>query len=93
MTLTQDEFNGLMWGSFLTWAYDDADTRAAFTAATGVVLTEPRDAITRLIDEATGYRSSVLERFVEWATETMWGLEYAPKAYQEALAKRRGVTR
>ena len=91
--MTQDEFNQVMWGCFLLWAYDDADTHAAFSAATGLVLTEPRDAIARLVDNATGYRASVLDRYVEWVTETLWGLEFAPKAYQDELAKRRrGVT-
>jgi len=87
--VTQDEFNQIAWYDFMTWAFSDAATRAAFTAATGVLLGAPRTASEQVIDSATGHSTATLERFIEWATETIWGLEFAPKTYQEALAKRR----
>jgi hypothetical protein len=87
--MTSNEFNALAWRDFLLLAYVDPDTRSAFTRATGMELTRPASAIEQLLDNATGHRAETLERFVEWATETIWGLDDAPRAYREELANRR----
>jgi hypothetical protein len=87
--MTSDEFNALAWRDFLLLAYVDPDTRSAFTCATGMELTKPVSTIEQLIDDATGHQPEMLARFIEWATETIWGLDSAPPMYRDELGKRR----
>lgn len=82
-----------MWPGFIRWAWGSAEVRADFTAATGLVLAAPRSALEAMVDQATGYAASVAERFVEWATVEIYGLEGAPAAYRAEVERRsRGGT-
>lgn len=82
-----DDLNTIAWRDFLVWAWNEPEMRAQFAAATGVeiqTITAPIDAA---IDAATGATKSVASRFIEWATREHWGVDHAPKAYQESLAR------
>ncbi len=78
------------WYEFLLATFEEPNARAWFREDTGFDLDMPRSPIARLIDSATGREREMFEQFIEWATERLWGLESAPKAYQDELAKRRG---
>lgn len=72
--MSQDAFSTLAWSAFVNWAWDSQDLREEFHAATGVA---PNRA-----DRVAA------EHFVEWATREHYGLEYAPRAYQQALLEK-----
>lgn len=59
--------------SCVRWAWNDPETRARFKAETGVKLAD--GGIGSLIDGATGYEDAVLETFVGWVVENLWGRE------------------
>ena len=61
--------------------------REQFTAVTGVEIRSVATPIAAAIAAATGARESLASRFIEWATRAHWGVEHAPREYQEALAK------
>jgi hypothetical protein len=85
------------WFGFVKWAVTQPDLLAQFTHDTGLNFPAPRrSGLEVMIDAATGYaehreaeRRQTLERFVEWATETYWGLEEAPRLYREKVARDR----
>jgi len=81
------ELNAIGWRDFLLWAWREPQMREQFTAVTGVEIRSVATPIDVAIDAATGARESLASRFIEWATRAHWGLEHAPRAYQESLAK------
>lgn len=77
-----DELKQIFWASFVQWAANDPDMRAAFTKATGVTITfkvEPGTS-REVIEEELRNR---MHHLVEWATREHYGLEHAPKAYRD----------
>ena len=87
-----DALNTLAWRDFLTWAWNEPEMRAQFTAKTGIDIQGVTAPINAAIDAATGANASVALRFIEWATCEHWGLEHAPEAYQKELAAKRHET-
>jgi len=85
--MTIDELNAIGWRDFLLWAWSEPQMRAQFTVATGLEIQSVTAPINAAIDAATGAREGLAARFIEWATREHWGVEHAPKAYQESLAK------
>ncbi len=94
-TLRDDDPDGVlyelvcqeMWPAFILWARDNAEICAEFTAATGMPL-ERSTGIAALVDKVTGYSDAVMDRFVEWATVEIYGIECAPAAYRAEIARR-----
>ena len=86
--MISDDINTIAWGDFLLWAWNDPAMRAQFTAKTGVEIQGVTSPINAAIDAATGARESVAARFIEWATCEHWGIEHAPVAYQQSIAKK-----
>ncbi len=59
---------------FVSWAWEDPATRAAFEADTGMKLPKPATTgLDRLIDEATGHYEEVVEAFTRWVIANVWG--------------------
>jgi hypothetical protein len=81
-----DDLNTIAWRDFLTWAWNEPEMRAQFTAKTGVEIQSVTSPINAAIDAATGARTSIAARFIEWATREHWGVEHAPAAYQQVIA-------
>lgn len=79
----------LAWASFIGWAFRQPEMREQFAADTGVAVNLPANAFEAAIDDATGHMDAVLEKFVEWATRTHYGLDYAPESYRDALARKK----
>ena len=86
--MTSDDINTIAWRDFITWAWNEPEMRAQFTAKTGLDIQAVTSPINAAIDAATGANTSVLARFIEWATCEHWGLEHAPAAYQKAIANK-----
>ncbi len=59
------------WGDFLLFAVSQPEIRKQFESDTGLMF--PKTEVDNMIDQCTDYETERLERFVEWATETMWG--------------------
>ena len=64
----------IAWRDCLMWAINSPEIRAKFTGVTGISFptpaTTPLDA---MIDEATGHYREVVDRFVDWFNEWIWG--------------------
>ncbi|HSX23409.1 MAG TPA: hypothetical protein VLE97_11600 [Gaiellaceae bacterium] len=86
--MTLDDLNTIAWRDFLVWAWNEPEMRAQFSAATGVQIESVKAPINAAIDAATGASESLAARFIEWATREHWGVEHAPRAYQDSLAKK-----
>jgi hypothetical protein len=91
--VTPDDFNTIAWRDFLVWAWNEPEMRAQFTAKTGITIRTVSSPIEAAVDAATGATSSVMARFIEWATREHWGLEHAPIAYRKTLADSEKATR
>jgi hypothetical protein len=85
--MTVDELNTLGWRNFLLWAWSEPQMRDQFTAATDIEIQSVAAPIGAAIDAVTGARESLAARFIEWVTREHWGVEHAPRAYQQSLAK------
>jgi hypothetical protein len=84
-----DDLNAIAWHDFLLWAWSEPQMRAQFTAKTGVEIQDVTAPINAAIDAATGASQSKAAQFIEWATREHWGLESAPRAYQEAISTKK----
>lgn len=84
----KDDFMAVAWAGFVQWAAKQPDILERFEAETGMSFRPPASGLEVMIDDATGYRNAVAERFVEWTTVEMWGLDEAPAAYRESLESR-----
>jgi hypothetical protein len=62
----------IAWQDFLWWAIGEKEIVKQFEEQTGMKFSAPKNGIEKMIDDATGFQSTTLERFVVWATETMW---------------------
>ena len=76
----------VMWHGFVDSAWNSAEFRKAFTAATGLSIAERKSAIAAMVDKATGYGSSVAAEFIQWVTIWHYGLSAAPRAVRAAIA-------
>lgn len=65
------------WAGCMMWAIGEPEVRAKFTEATGLSIEDlvNQRGFAKLIDEATGYKRDVLLRFLDWATENVWGVD------------------
>lgn len=91
--VTDADFGYPMWRGFITWAYDDADMRAAFVAETGRAWpTEPKNVLERMIDKATSRSSEHALEFTLWATRRHWGVDDAPEPIRDLLRAREDRT-
>ena len=89
--MTEDDFNAIAWRDFVAFAWGEPGMREAFTAATSMALMPAaRSPIEAMVDIATDAQAKALEAFIEWVTRTHWGIDHAPKAYRDTLAKRTG---
>jgi len=83
----QDIILEAAWAGCIWWAASDKHVIAKFERDTGKKFPRgQRSGIERLVDDATGHNP--FDEFVEWVTVELFGLESAPKAYREHLAKR-----
>ena len=77
------------WYSFIAWAWQFPKMRAEFERDTGRKLLPQRGSgIEQMVDRVTGAAADEADAFVEWATRKHWGVEDAPKLYQQALQKK-----
>lgn len=76
------------WLGFIRFAFGNAEIQEQFTAATGLVLDRKRIPIEAIVDKATDYGDHVADRFVEWITVELYGIEAAPAAYRAEIARR-----
>ena len=89
--MTEDDFNAIAWRDFVAFAWGEPGMREAFTAATGIaIMPAARTPIDAMIDVASGSQAKTMAAFIEWVTRAHWGIDHAPKAYRDALAKRTG---
>lgn len=68
---------GDAWAGCMMWAIGKHEVRQVFTEETGLSLEDLvcQSGFARMIDEATGYRRDVVMRFLDWATERLWGID------------------
>lgn len=58
----------------LMWAIRNTDMVAQFEKESGVKYPpEPKNAMEKMIDDATGVRADYFKRFKEWHDENVWG--------------------
>jgi hypothetical protein len=94
-TLRDDDPDGVlyelvcqeMWPTFILWSRNNEEICARFTTATGMPLAR-NTGIEVMVDRVTGYRNAVMDRFVEWVTFEIYGIECAPAAYRAKMATR-----
>jgi len=86
-----DTVNEIMWAGFLDFAIREEHIRREFEEATKTApISASRNAIDAMIDKATGYDQEstlYIKKFIIWATENLWGLEFAPPAYFRILER------
>ncbi len=72
----------IAWRDFIVFAWDSKDPnfRDAFERQTRTSPLPP--------DPSDENLSRYTEAFVIWVTKTQWGLEFAPKSFQEKFADR-----
>ena len=81
--MSEDVLMQLAWRDCVLWAMAQEEVVSRFTADTGLKLSRPTSPLDQMIDEATGYRTAVLGKFVEWFNVNVWG-DYPPvKAREE----------
>lgn len=64
----------IAWVSCLRWAIGEPEILDAFTADTGITYSAPKNAIEKMIDEASGHGEKVIESFIEWFNVNVWGV-------------------
>ena len=72
-----------MWPTFILWACKNEEICTRFTAATGMPF-----ARNTKIEAITDYRNALMDQFVEWVTTEIYGIECAPAAYREKMARK-----
>jgi hypothetical protein len=90
--VTQDDFNDVAWRDFIYWAISQVSLMEQFCRETGKQMPSADPSVRRLermIDEAVGRddEGEWLVGFVDWATNTIWGAEYAPQAWRDQQPK------
>lgn len=96
--MTSTDHNPLMteaWASFVLYAVTVPQWREQFYADTGMQIDySERSTLHGMIDKATGAEHAVMERFVDWATENLWGTEDVgvPQEVLERIEKRKEAT-
>lgn len=61
------------WFACLCWSVRETGVLAQFEEETGFKFSMPRNAIEKMIDDATGFQEVTLLRFVNWFNEQIWG--------------------
>ena len=90
--VTMDEvqrwLNEVAWKDFIYWAFGSEEMRGAFERQTK---TPPmgRSPIEVMVDQGTGFEQEYLRKFVLWATEFHWGMDYAPESVREELENKK----
>jgi hypothetical protein len=69
--VTDADFGYPAWRGFISWAFDRPDMRRAFEEETGIVPIAPSN--------------DYVEKFMLWATEKHYGVEYAPIEVQKKI--------
>lgn len=83
--MTKDDLMMIAWRDFCVWAAQEPDAVAAFNAETGRSFqAPPKNVLERMIDRATGKIEDDARAFVDWVTDSQWGIESAPAAYRKA---------
>jgi hypothetical protein len=82
------------WASFVIWASKQELILLQFTKSTGLGFAQRKAVIDQLIDKAVGFDDKeagdeIAMRFAIWVTVEFWGLEYAPKAFQEKVREQK----
>lgn len=82
------DFNEVAWAAFIHWAIDKEDICKQFEEETGTFpYSPPKTGLEALIDKATGFDQHpkvYVRKFIIWATENLWGLDYATEGYWKA---------
>ncbi len=68
-----DPFMEIAFADCVRWAWGDRAMRREFQRRKKMRL--PETALDHLIDEATGYQDEVMQAFVEWVRDHVWGRE------------------
>lgn len=83
--MTRDEFLEIAWRDFCLWAASEPDCVAAFHAETGrSFMAKPANGLEAMIDQATGKIDDDARAFVDWVTDSQWGIDEAPASYRAA---------
>ncbi len=59
------------WAGCLSWAISEPEILDRFMADSGVRV--KRDALSRMIDAATGHDRDIVVKFLNWFNENIWG--------------------
>lgn len=76
----------LAWAGFINYAITDERVLAQFAKETGISFPVATTVVDQLVDDATGRLEADIEKFVLWATERCWGVEFAPARIRETIA-------
>lgn len=61
------------WIGCLHWAIGEPKILAAFEKDTGLCYRAPRNGLDAMIDESCGIKEKIVQRFVVWFNENVWG--------------------
>lgn len=68
----------------LQWALSEDEVMREFSRDTGtMIVTKPGSPLERMIDQVTRVNEQVIERFIPWFNENVWGEEPPPGALRE----------
>jgi len=71
----RDPLHHAPWAACLLWAGGDKEAVARFRAETGCTWTPPKNALDRMIDDATGHSGETARRFIEWFNANVYGID------------------
>lgn len=85
MSDTLDTLRSIAWRDFILWAASQPEAVAAFNAETGRTFKAlASSSIEAMIDRASGKLEADATAFVDWVTDSQWGIDEAPAAYRKA---------
>lgn len=74
------------WCACMFWAVRETGVLKQFEEETGLRFSLPRNAIERMIDDATGFQNEMCNRFVNWFNERIWGCGPFGEPFPEVAA-------
>ena len=79
-----EQFNEWAWRDTIRWCFANTDIRQQFEAATKTPAFTAADIpIDVMVDKVCEVKDSYMDRFVIWATENYWGIEFAPQRFKD----------
>lgn len=65
----------IAWMGSVSYAWGEPSIMEAFKRESGMEWVPPKNALERMIDEATGHEEAFIKAFLKWHNETIWGTD------------------